>query len=156
MNHIQAEIDLIEEEALRLRVYRCSNGYPTIGVGHKLTPAELKEGLREVSLERAGELLHQDVSLALAGCVMIFGRERFDAMAEPRARTLLKMVFQMGATNVSEFRRMVAAILRDDWTSAARAALDSKWARKDSPARARRAAEVLRTGMDYGAARRSA
>ena len=154
MNYTQAEIDLIAEEGLRLRVYRCTAGHPTIGVGHKLTPAELKENLREVSLEWAGRTLHNDIAIAAGGCVMLFGRERFDRMAEPRQRTLMKMVFQMGIDGVMRFRRMVAAVLRDDWVAASREALDSKWARSDSPARARRAAEVLRTGMNYGEARK--
>ena len=154
MDYTQAEIDLIAEEGLRLLVYKCTAGHPTIGVGHKLTPQELKENLREVSLEWAGRTLHADIALALGGCNMIFGRERFDRMAEPRQRTLMKMVFQLGTGGLSKFRKMVAAIMRDDWVAASREALDSKWARSDSPARAKRAAEVLRTGMNYGEARR--
>jgi lysozyme len=148
MNYVQAEMDLIKEEGLRLCVYKCTAGHPTIGVGHKLAPQELRENLREVSLEWAGRTLHADIALALGGCSMIFGRERFDAMAEPRQRTLMKMVFQMGTDGVMRFRKMCAAIMRDDWATAAAEALDSKWAKSDSPIRARRAAEVLRTGRD--------
>lgn len=156
MNYTQTECDLIDEEGVRLRVYTCSAGRKTIGVGHLLSTAEIKAGLSEVSLEWAGKQLHADIGLSMAGCAMLFGRERFDAMTEPRQRTLCKMVFQLGTSGVAGFRKMVSAVLRDDWVTASREALDSKWARQDTPSRARRAAEVLRTGMDYGSARRAA
>ena len=56
------------------------------------------------------------------------------------------MCYQLGVTGFMGFKNMVAAIKAGDWNKAADEALDSKWARKDTPERAKRHAEVLRTG----------
>ncbi len=138
MNYLQAELDLIRDESIRLRVYRCTAGHPTIGVGHKLTEREVLTGLAEISLEQAGHLLHMDIGIAMNGCASIFGRDRFDEMFETRQRALMNMCFQMGTAGLSKFSRMVDAIMRDDWAKAKDHALESKWAKSDSPDRARR------------------
>lgn len=147
MDYHALERKLTAEEGVRLIPYRCSKGHWTIGIGHKMSKSEIRD-MRHISAERAGQLLHHDIGLAVAGAIQIFGRERFEAMAEPRQRALVEMVFQLGATGVVGFARMVGAIFRDEWARAADEALDSKWARKDTPYRARRVAEVLRTGVD--------
>lgn len=146
MKYLQCELDLIRDEGVRLRAYKCTNGHLTIGVGHKLTPRELQSDMTEVSLEQAGYLLHQDIGLALAGCYGIFGRWHFDGLSEPRQRALVNMCFQMGTDGLSKFRKMVDAIMREDWPEAHKEALDSKWAKSDSPARAQRVAKELLGG----------
>lgn len=146
MNYTQTELDLIRDEGVRLRVYRCTAGHLTIGVGHKLTEREVLQGLSEISLEQAGYLLHMDIGIAMNGCASIFGRDRFDGMLETRQRALVNMCFQMGAQGLAKFRKMVDAIMRDDWATAQAEALDSKWARSDSPARAQRVAHMLGRG----------
>lgn len=156
MNYVQLEEDLVRDEGVRLRVYRCTAGALTIGVGHKLTDREKQAGLSEISLERAGRLLHQDIGIAAGACHKIFGREQFDAFEEPRQRAMVNMAFQLGETRFRGFRLMIAAVKAGDWAEAHRQALDSKWAKKDSPARARRVAFPLLAGVDERAARRSA
>ena len=146
MNYTQTELDLIRDEGVRLRVYRCTAGHLTIGVGHKLTERDVLQGLSEISLEQAGYLLHMDIGIAMNGCASIFGRDRFDGFTEARQRALVNMCFQMGTQGLTKFRKMVDAIMRDDWATAQAEALDSKWARSDSPARAQRVAYMLGRG----------
>jgi lysozyme len=62
----------------------------------------------------------------------------------------------MGADGLAGFERMVKAILRGDWGAAYIEALDSKWARSDSPARAKRVALTLKADVDEQTMRRSA
>ena len=146
MNYTQMELDLIRDEGIRLQVYRCTAGHLTIGVGHKLTEREVLQGLSETSLEQAGYLLHMDIGIAMNGCASIFGRDRFDSFTEARQRALVNMCFQMGAQGLANFKRMIAAIMSNDWDEAADEALDSKWARSDSPARAQRVAKMFLEG----------
>ena len=146
MNYTQMELDLISDEGVRLCVYRCTAGHPTIGVGHKLTDRESLQGLSEISLEQAGYLLHMDIGIAMNGCASIFGRDRFDSFTEARQRALVNMCFQMGAQGLANFKRMIDAIMRNDWELAYDEALDSKWARSDSPERAKRVAKMLLEG----------
>ena len=146
MNYTQTELDLIRDECVKLRVYRCTAGHLTIGVGHKLTEREVLQGLSEISLEQAGYLLHMDIGIAMNGCASIFGRDRFDGFTEARQRALVNMCFQLGTQGLAKFRKMVDAIMRDDWATAQAEALNSKWARSDSPARAQRVAHMLGRG----------
>lgn len=146
MNYTQTELDLIRDEGVRLRVYRCTSGKLTIGVGHKLTERELLLGISEISLEQAGYLLHQDIGIAMNGCALIFGRDRFDSMLEARQRALVNMCFQLGTMGLSKFQKMIAGVMVGDWATARVEALNSKWAREDSPARARRVAYMLERG----------
>ena len=146
MNYVDMELDLIRDEGIRLRVYRCSNGHPTIGVGHKLTEREILTGLSEISLEQAGHLLHIDIGIAMNGCAAIFGRDRFDSFTEARQRALVNMCFQLGTHGLANFKRMVDAIMRNEWGTAFTEALDSKWARHDSPGRAHRVAGMFLEG----------
>lgn len=156
MNYLQMELDLIRDEGIRLSAYKCTAGHLTIGVGHKLTPREIQADMTTISLEQAGYLLHQDIGLALAGCYGIYGRWAFDGFSEPRQRALVNMCFQLGTQGLANFRKMNAAIMRGDWGTAYTEALDSKWARWDSPARARRVALALRADADERTMRRTA
>ena len=63
-----------------------------------------------------------------------------------RQRALVCMSFQMGIGGLRSFKNMLTALERGDWDRAEQEALDSKWAREDSPNRARLTAQVFRTG----------
>jgi lysozyme len=56
------------------------------------------------------------------------------------------MVYQLGVVGVLGFRRFCAAMGRGDYETAAAEMLDSKSAKVDSPARAHRHAQTMRTG----------
>ena len=145
MNYELLERELIRDEGWRSKPYKCSNGHLTIGVGHKLLPHEMH--LKEVDSDWIWATLRQDALLAVRGCEMIFGRSKFNAFNDVRQRALVNMAFQLGTEGLSKFQRMIQAIFKDDWAQAQIEALDSKWA-KQTPARARRVAEMLRTGME--------
>jgi lysozyme len=148
MDLYKMERELIEDEGWRSKPYLCSAGHWTIGVGHKMTPYELKGRLRDMEWDsdKIFTTLRQDLVMAIAGCEMIFGRTRFELFSENRQRSLVNMCFQMGTDGLSRFKRLVHAIFRDDWTQAHAEALDSKWARTDSPTRAKRVAARLLQG----------
>lgn len=71
----------------------------------------------------------------------------FGALDEVRSRALGNMAFQLGTHGLIEFSGMLSAMRDARWDAAADAALDSKWARQ-VPARAKRIADMIRTGMD--------
>ena len=56
---------------------------------------------------------------------------------------LSNMAYQLGASGVMRFRKMVAAFKAGDFAEAAREALDSKWAKQDTPNRAKRVAALI-------------
>lgn len=145
---VRLERELIDDEGWRSKPYLCSAGHWTIGVGHKMGAHELKGRLRtmEWPSSKIFETLRNDVMLAQRGCEMIFGRTKFASFSENRQRALVNMAFQLGTSGLANFKRMVTAIFQGDWEQAAVEALDSKWARDDTPARAARVAARLRKG----------
>lgn len=147
--------EIIEsEEGFRSSVYLCSEGYLTVGYGTKIhkdkMPAntDLSRYLLHVTPQVAGvwlsvELASNDhllMSTAVAGI--------FDELREycpHRAAIIRSMCYQMGVKGVVGFHGMWAAINLGDWDKAAEEMIDSLWARQ-TPARAKRHAEVIRTG----------
>ncbi len=57
------------------------------------------------------------------------------------------MAFQLGVNGVANFKKMIAALIARDYAAAAREMLDSNWAKVQTPARAQRMAEMMRTGV---------
>lgn len=104
---------LAEEEGVRLVVYRDAAGYPTVGVGHLITPEDgLSVGDR-ITYERAIELLEKDLEEAEEGVKRLVGdlpiyQHEFDALVD--------LVYNVGEGNVSANKspRLNAAIASAD------------------------------------------
>ncbi|WP_247711563.1 lysozyme [Qipengyuania aurantiaca] len=105
---------LIEEEGVRYTVYRDVAGYPTVGVGHLIRPADnLRVGDR-ISDEQVLAFLEDDLKTAERGVRILVGdlplyQHEFDA--------LLDLVYNVGLGNVSdrESPRLNAAINAADY-----------------------------------------
>ena len=65
-----------------------------------------------------------------------------------RRDAVLAMLYQMGPEGVWRFKNMREALDRGAWASAAYHALDSRWARDQTPERAKAVASMLSRG-DY-------
>lgn len=130
--------DLISDEGLRLTVYLCPAGYHTIGVGRNL------EG-RGISRAEAMTLLDNDINACFDDLATFAW---WGALTPVRQRALLNMRFQLGSGGFRAFKQMLAALERRDYAAAATAARDSKWARSDSPERAKRVTAQLETGSE--------
>ena len=147
MDYTHMEEDLIRDESLRLRTYRCSKGYLTIGVGHKITPTDRIDEGDTISLEAAGLFLSRDIATALGTANTVFGRGRFESMTDARQRAITNMIFNLGSEKFAGFRRMITAIKEHRWDDAELECLDSAYA-KQVGNRAKRVAYQLKTGRD--------
>lgn len=127
---------LVAHEGLRLTVYTCPAGFPTIGVGRNL------QG-RGITTDEAFYLLDNDIKACLDDLATFGWFGRLNAV---RQRALLDMRFQMGSGGFRAFVQMLAALDRGDYPAAAAAARDSKWARTDSPQRAATVTAQIETG----------
>ncbi|NCC91708.1 MAG: lysozyme [Opitutae bacterium] len=147
MDFTRMEEDLLRDEGLRLRPYKCSAGHLTIGVGHKVTPHDrITEG-DAISLETAGLFLSRDIAIALGTANTIFGRDRFESLPDARQRALVNMIFNLGAERFAKFVKLITAIKERRWADAAVECLDSTYARQVGN-RAIRVSGALRTGQD--------
>ncbi len=129
---------LIRHEGCKLEPYYDSEGIQTIGVGRNLTrkPA--------ISYPEAMLMLDNDIE----------GAEQDLANAYPwlvskddgvRHDVLVNMVFNLGIYRFKGFKKMIAAYEVDDYITAAKEMLDSKWARQVGQ-RANELARMMLTG----------
>ena len=133
---------LWEDEGFVPHVYRDNTpaGYWTIGVG--ILVDERRGG--GITAEEGMFLLRNRIIRTDNLC-----RARFPWFARldtVRQQVIICMAYQLGVNGVANFKRMLAAIERSNFVEAAQQMLDSKWARDDSPARAKRMANMMERG----------
>ena len=127
------------EEGCRLSPYRCSAGRLTIGIGRNLERAGGGITRAEAEYLFANDLLRIADGIA--------ARWPWTAhLDEVRWAVLVGMAFQMGIDGLAAFGPTLALIEAGEHGAAADRLLRTKWAREDTPARAKRAAEMLRSG----------
>ena len=112
-------------------------GKLTIGYGWNLEDQPLPKEISE-------RLLQYGVAHATKACFDSI--DRFMELSANRKAALISMAFNLGRRGFRSFKRMIAAVNRRDWETAAEELLDSRYAREQVPNRARDLADILRTG----------
>lgn len=140
---------LMQDEGLRYSPYKDTENNWTIGVGHLI--GDRLENLK-LSWGAIVQLLQDDIDKHIDELYLVFGRETYQSFATGRQLALLNMMFNLGRDRFVGFGKMIAAIKANDWETAAREALDSKWSKQVDPrsqvgaGRDDRVAHMLRTG----------
>ena len=131
---------LIQHEGLKLNVYKDTLGIDTIGIGRNLEDRGIsKEELDAMDIPNI-ETVYQfgitevDAVYLAENDVQIVEEElvrahpcvdRLDAV---RQLVLVDMAFNMGVPRLCKFKKMWAAIHEDDFSTAAKEMMDSRWA----------------------------
>lgn len=134
MNNDRIIGKLKKYEGFRSTMYKCTEGYWTIGYGFNL-----EAGMSE---EEASLLLRYRVSQLQA---QLGGRLWFKRLDHIRQEVIVQMAYQLGVGGVDTFKRMIGAISQGDYEKAAAEMLDSRWA-KQTPNRAKQMAKVMKHG----------
>jgi lysozyme len=112
--------ELKVDEGFRGKVYKCSAGKLTIGYGWNLEDSELPERIAEMMLSYAvGDKL-QSLERLSWWC----------GLNDARKRAIVNMSFNIGVAGVLKFKKMIAAIEREDFSQAALEMDDSKWSKQ--------------------------
>ena len=114
-----------KNEGLRLQVYNCSAGHPTIGYGHKLLPNE--KTIKNITRDIASRLFKRDFTSALHEAVKL---DAFHRVNDHGKIVLLDMCYNMGGQRLGMFKKMLAALERKDYTIAAQELMDSRYAKQ--------------------------
>lgn len=138
--HEELEAHLVEEEGEVLHVYQDHLGFWTLGVGRLVDP---RRG-GGISREESRYLLANDIAEVEAGLDRAIPWWR--GLSDSRRLVLASMAFQLGIDGLLGFRNTLTAIKRGDYAAGARGMLASKWARRDTPARAKRMAALMERG----------
>lgn len=124
--------------------YKCPAGYLTIGYGHNLDA-------KGITRAQAEKLLDDDIDETIRDLVAAL--PWVADLDEVRQGVLVMMSFQMGVgrykpkpTGLLAFQRTLDDIKQGDYHTAAVHMLESKWGKTDSPKRALRLADMMRTG----------
>lgn len=129
-----------QNEGLRLKPYLCSKGKLTIGYGRNLDD-------RGITTEEAMLMLINDIQIAIVDLYRIFNNDEVvNGLSNNRQMVLIDMMLNLGATRFSKFKQTIRAVKKNDYNRASDEILDSKYARKDVPNRAKRNADIMRKG----------
>ena len=128
MNIEQLREQLTIDEGKVNEIYKDHLGYPTFGIGHLVLESDPEYGQdvgTPVSEERTIECFDKDVQSVLSDCKKL--HEGWDDYPEEVRQVVANMMFNMGLTRLSKFRKHNAALQCGDWKEAAIEGRDSRW-----------------------------
>lgn len=129
---------LVRHESEVLHAYQDSEGYWTIGVGIL------------IDQRVGGGITKEESRFILRNRIRMKAEEAktfpwYEKLNNPRKQVILNMLFNLGLTRFSNFKKMIACIDSGDYSGAAREMLDSKWA-KQVKGRAVELAQIMEQG----------
>ena len=116
-------------------VYKCTAGYDTIGYGKRIKYLKVTE-------EQAEEWLKED--LEHLKYVLADKYEWFLPAPHEVRDIVIEMSYQLGVKSFSRFRKTIFLLANKDYKAASTEMLDSKWARYDTPSRAKELSDRMK------------
>ena len=131
--------DIIEQlkihEGYKPKVYKCTAGVDTIGVGFAIKDLELSEEVCDLILTEKLEVLEERFE------------KKFDwfktSPVEVR-NVMLNMAYQLGFAGFCKFKKTIGYLEEAEWEKASIEMLDSRWA-KQTPNRANELSEIIKS-----------
>jgi len=128
MNIEKLKEQLKIDEGVVYEIYNDHLGYPTFGIGHLVIEGDSEHGLpvgTAVSESRVDECFEKDVVSVIEDCKIF--HEGWDDYPEEVKQIIANMMFNMGRTRLSKFKKHNAALQSGDWKTAAAEGRDSRW-----------------------------
>lgn len=139
MNRERLKKQLIWQESLKLKTYRCTAGKLTIGVGRNLDDNGISEVEAMFLLDNDLNSVEKDLDYSIP-----WWRKLDDA----RQEVIANMAFNMGIKVFLGFKQTLAAVQAGQYKDASVLMLDSKWAKQVG-----NRATVLSKQLETGVAR---
>jgi lysozyme len=134
--------DLLEKikhhEGFVGHVYKCTEGFDTIGYGFAIKDLEMPEHIAEELLILKLEKLQKNANSRF---------KWLEDMPQEVQEVVINMCYQLGINGVSKFRKAISAMQEGDWEEAADEMLDSLWARQ-TPNRAKELSDIVRNQVE--------
>lgn len=132
--NFKALIDRLKiNEGYKATVYKCSEGYDTIGYGFAIKDLNMSENVASIQLAEEVAKRHLEISKRF---------DWYDNMPAEVQGVIIEMCYQLGITGFSKFKRAIAHMKNKEWQLAANEMLDSLWA-KQTPNRANQLAGII-------------
>lgn len=100
------------------KLYECPAGKLTIGWGYNIEDHGLDDHIAEMLLNQALNNSQGEASRLV---------KNWNDLIAPRKSVLIDMAYNMGITKLKQFKKMIAAIEKEDWKEAAAQMKDSAW-----------------------------
>tara|TARA_Y100000004_G_scaffold186628_1_gene238405 strand:- start:724 stop:1122 length:399 start_codon:yes stop_codon:yes gene_type:complete len=126
--------DIKKHEGFRSKVYKCTEGYETIGYGFAIKDLELTEDIAELILKRKLS------ELQLRVCKNF---EWYIDSPQTVQDVVMNMCYQLGLSGFSKFKKTIYYLETEQYEEAADEMLDSLWA-KQTPNRAKELSNAIR------------
>ena len=124
----QLREQLIIDEGQVNEIYNDHLGYATFGIGHLVTASDPEQGQAvgtPVSEDRVKACFEQDVETVIDDCKKL--HEGWEDYPQEVKQIVANMMFNMGRTRLSKFKKHNAALNMHDWKLAAIEGRDSRW-----------------------------
>ena len=127
--------DIKKHEGFKPRVYKCTEGYDTIGYGFAIKDLIIDEDIADLILMRKLDKLQQRIMANL---------EWWADSPEEVKDVVTNMCYQLGLTGFSKFKKTIYLLETEQYEDASLEMLNSLWA-KQTPSRARELSEIVRS-----------
>ena len=122
-------------EGFRSKVYKCTEGYDTIGYGFAIKDLVIDEDIAEMILMRKLDDLMNRIQTKF----------HWWRSAEDEVKNVVvEMCFQLGIKGFSSFRKTIDHLQHKRYGKAATEMLDSKWGRVQTPNRALELSNIIK------------
>ncbi len=121
------------DEGVKYEIYKDHLGYETFGIGHLITEGDPEWGQpvgTPVSEDRVKRCFEIDVQTSIMECYALYNESYFEDFPDEVQEILINMMFNMGRPRLSQFKKMNAALKKDDFKEAAKEGRDSRWYRQ--------------------------
>jgi len=121
-------------EGFRSRVYKCTEGYDTIGYGFAIKDLEIDEDIAEMILMRKLDDLMNRIQKTF-----VWWRSAEDEVKD----VVVEMCYQLGLSGFSKFKKTIKYLETKQYGKASVEMLDSRWA-KQTPNRAIELSNIIK------------
>ena len=126
--------DIKKHEGYEPKVYKCTEGYDTIGYGFAIKDLVLDKDVADLILMKKLHKLLQRIVIAFPW---------FKDINDTAKAVIVNMCYQLGLSGFSKFKKTIYLLETEQYEEASVEMLDSLWA-KQTPNRAKELSEKLR------------
>jgi len=125
MNMDRLKKQLKEDEGERLKVYKDTRGFPTVGVGHLVRPADMLQVGDRITPEQCDIFFDYDLARTVVDCKREI--EGWADFPDEVQEILANMAYNLGITGLLKFKNTFSFLRSKNYDKAANALVASRW-----------------------------
>jgi len=133
---------IIAHEGKVNKIYKDHLGNATFGIGHLVLPTDDLEEGKEYPDEKVMEIFEKDFEISKEGANLFVPEENIHPTA---FGIVIEMCFQLGLPRLQKFKRFHYHLNKCEYEESAAEMLDSIWAKKQTPNRAKALADKMKS-----------